>query len=63
MLMITLYADKNLKRLIDELVGDSLRLIQWFADNQMKANPGNRQAIAVGKHTHNEDIPSVSGRI
>ena len=58
------YADDNtvsltytdLKRLIDELVEDSTRLIQWFADNQMKANPGKFQAIAVGKHTHSENI-------
>ena len=47
---------KNLKRLIDELVQDSTRLIQWFADNQMKANPGKFQAIAEGKHTHSENI-------
>ena len=46
--MLYNYADDNtvshpntdLKRLIDELVEDSNRLIQWFADNQMKANPG-----------------------
>ena len=31
-------------------------LIQWFADNQMKANPGKFHAIAVGKHTHSENI-------
>ena len=48
--------DTDLKRLIDELVGDSTRLIQWFADNQMKANPVKFQAIAVGKHTHSENI-------
>ena len=58
------YADDNtvshtntdLKRLIDELVEDSTRLIQWFADSQMKANPGKFQAIAVGKHAHSENI-------
>ena len=43
------HADTDLKRLIDGLVEDSTRLIQWFADNQMKANPGKFQAIAVGK--------------
>ena len=36
-----------------------LRLIQWFADNQMKANPGKFQAIAVGKHTHSEISVSI----
>ena len=50
------HADTDLKRLIDELVEDSTRLIQWFADNQMKANPGKFQAIAVGKRTHSENI-------
>ena len=49
-------ADKKLKRLIDKLVEDSKMLIQWFTDNQMKANPGKFQTIAVGKHTHNENI-------
>ena len=50
------HTDTDLKRLIDELVEDSTRLIQWFADNQMKANPGKFQAIAVGKRTHSENI-------
>ena len=50
------HPDKNLKMLIDELVWDRLRLIQWFADSQMKANPGKFLAKAVGKHTHNEHI-------
>ena len=50
------HTDTDSKRLIDELVEDSTRLIQWFADNQMKANPGKFQAIAVGKHTHSENI-------
>ena len=50
------HTDTDLKRLNDELVEDSTRLIQWFADNQMKANPGKFQAIAVGKHTHSENI-------
>ena len=50
------HADTNLKSLIDELFEDSSRPIQWFADNQMKANPGKFQAIAVGKRTHIENI-------
>ena len=50
------HADKHLKMLIDELFVDSLRLTQWFADNQMKANPVKLKAIAVGKHIHNEDV-------
>ena len=50
------HTDTDLKRLIDELVKDSTRLIQWCADNQMKANIGTFQAIAVGKHTQSETI-------
>ena len=30
------HTDTDMKRLIDELVEDSTRLIHWFADNQMK---------------------------
>ena len=55
-MIIQYHTDTDLKRLIDELVEDSTRLIQWFADNQMKANPDKFQAIAVGKHTHMENI-------
>ena len=28
---------------------DSLTLIDWFTENQMKANPDKFQAIAIGK--------------
>ena len=41
--------DTNLKKLIDELVEDSTRLIQWFADNQMKANPGKASGYSCGQ--------------
>ena len=57
------HADKNLKGLVDELVEDSTRFIQWVADNQMKANPDKSQAIAVGKHTHSENIRFNLGKI
>ena len=49
-------ADHNLKSVVDNLVQDSLSLIQWFLDNQMKANPEKFQAIAVGKRTKTENI-------
>ena len=55
-MIIQYHTDTDLKRLIDELVEDSTRLIQWFADNQMKSNPGKFQAIAVGKHIQGENI-------
>ena len=42
------HADKTLKRLIDELVEESMRLIQWFVGNQMKANPGKFLGFSCG---------------
>ena len=57
------YADNNtvshaekMKRLIVKLVEDSMGLNKWFVDNKMKANLGKCQAIAVGNHTHSENI-------
>ena len=54
-----LHTDKNLKRLIDEIVEDSTRLIRWFADNQIKANPGKFQAKDADKHTHSKIFVSI----
>ena len=45
--------DHDLRNIVENLVQDSLSLIQWFTDNQMKANPENFQAIAVGKKNQN----------
>ena len=58
------YADDNtvscsdpvLENVVYKFIQDSLILIKWFLDNQMKANPGKFQAIAVGKKTKNENI-------
>ena len=49
-------ADHNLRNIVENLVRDSLSLLQWFSDNQMKANPEKIQAIAVGKRTKTENI-------
>ena len=49
-------ADHDLSNLVFNLVEDSLRLIKWFAENHMKANPDKFQAIAVGKHNMDENI-------
>jgi len=35
---------------------DSMSIIQWFSDNQMKANPEQFQAIAIGSKTSKENI-------
>ena len=48
-------ADCVLSELIAKLVEDSLLLVKWFAENHMKVNPGKFQAIAVGKHTKDEN--------
>ena len=39
----------NLEELIATLEEDSLKLIDWFTINQMKANPDKFQALAIGK--------------
>ena len=43
------YEGHNLDQLITVLERDSLTLIDWFTENQMKANPDKFQAIAIGK--------------
>jgi hypothetical protein len=43
------YEGHNLDQLITVLERDSLTLIDWFTENQMKENPDKFQAIAIGK--------------
>ena len=43
------YEGHNLDQLITVLERDSLTLIDWFTENQMKANPDKFQEIAIGK--------------
>ena len=50
------YEGHNLDQLITILEKDSLTLIDWFTENQMKANPDKFQAIAIEKKTKNENI-------
>jgi hypothetical protein len=53
-----------LDQLITVLERDSLTLIDWFTENQMKANPDKFQAIAIGKKTKNENISfNLNGNI
>ena len=49
-------ADYDLKNVIQSLEKDSANLIEWFSDNQMKANPDKFQAIAIGTKTKKENI-------
>ena len=58
------YEGHNLDQLITVLERDSLILIDWFTENQMKANPDKFQAIAIGKKTKNENISfNLNGNI
>lgn len=45
------YCDSDINKLINTLENDSRNLLNWFAINQMKANPDKFQAIAIGKKT------------
>jgi hypothetical protein len=58
------YEGHNLDQLITVLERDSLTLIDWFTENQMKANPDKFQAIAIGKKTKNENFSfNLNGNI
>ena len=58
------YEGHNLDQLITVLEKDSLTLIDWFTENQMKANPDKFQVIAIGKKTKNENISfNLNGNI
>ena len=58
------YADDNtlshsgpdLSGLVKSLERESAILIDWFANNKMKANPDKFQAIAIGNKYKNGDI-------
>jgi hypothetical protein len=56
--------NKNNHQLITVLERDSLTLIDWFTENQMKANPDKFQAIAIEKKNKNENISfNLNGNI
>jgi hypothetical protein len=55
------YEGHNLDQLITVLERDSITLIDWFTENQMKANPDKFQAIAIGNKTKNENISPDCG--
>jgi hypothetical protein len=50
------YSDTELNKVVDVLEKESLNLIRWFSHNQMKANPDQFQAIAIGSKTSNESV-------
>ncbi|SMN17588.1 hypothetical protein CRYPA_887 [uncultured Candidatus Thioglobus sp.] len=50
------YADHDLKNVISKLESDSQKMLDWFANNLMQANPDKFQALAIGKKTFKEQI-------
>ena len=58
------YSHKDIETLKETLISECFKLLKWFVDNQMQANPEKFQAISVGKKTHsamtNIEIADVS---
>ena len=50
------YCDYDLNKVVNTLEADSLKLINWFSINLMKANPNKFQASAIGKKTNNNNL-------
>ena len=49
-------ADYDLNNVISKLESDSKKMLDWFANNLMQANPDKFQASAIGKNTFKEHI-------
>jgi hypothetical protein len=50
------YADYDIKNVIQNLESDSLKMLDWFDYNLMKANPDKFQALAIGKKSFDHKI-------
>ena len=50
------YADYDLNNVISKLESDSKKMLDWFANNLMQANPEKFQALAISKKTFKEQI-------
>jgi hypothetical protein len=50
------YADYDLNNVISKLESDSKKMLDWFANKLMQANPDKFQALAIGKNTFKEQI-------
>jgi hypothetical protein len=48
------YAYYDLNNVISKLESDSQKILDWFANNLMQANPDKFQALAIGKTTFKE---------
>jgi hypothetical protein len=51
-----LYCDYDINKVVNTLEADSLKLINWFSINLMKANPDKFHAIAIGKKTNKHNL-------
>ena len=50
------YFDYDINKVVNTLEADSLKLINWFSINLMKANPDKFRAIAIGKKTNKHNL-------
>ena len=50
------YADYDIKNVVQNLESDSLKMLDWFHYNLMKANPDKLQALAIGKKSFDHKI-------
>jgi hypothetical protein len=50
------YCDYDLNKIVNTLEAESLKLINWFSINLIKANPDKFQAIAIGKNTNKYNL-------
>lgn len=50
------YADYDIKNVVQNLESDSLKMLDWFDYNLMKANPDKFQALAIGKKSFDHKI-------
>jgi hypothetical protein len=51
-----LYCDYDIYKVVNTLKADSLKLINWFSINLMRANPDKFQAISIGKKTNEYNL-------
>ena len=53
------YADYDIKNVIQNLESDSLKMLDWFDYNLMKANPDKFQALAIGIYFTTKHVKQV----
>ena len=53
------HSGHDLDRLVKSLEKESTILIDWFADNNMKANPDKFQTVAIGNKSKSGDMKFI----